>query len=130
MKAADRGFTLVEIMIVVAVIALLAAIAMPGFLRSKMLANDTLARATLKTLAVASETFANNTANYPTTVADLTGAAPPYIVMADPCGSAILGFTYTCAMVAGGYTFTATPTTVGRSGSTIFTITTGGVLTP
>ena len=40
------GFTLVEIMIVVAIIALLAAIAIPNLLRAKISANDALAQGT------------------------------------------------------------------------------------
>ena len=127
----ESGFTLVEIMIVVAIIALLAAIAIPNLLRAKISANDALAKQTLRTLSTSTETYATaNTGNYPTDMASLTGATPPYINANYCTGSAITGFTYGCTMTAGAYTFTATPVTVGTSGTTTFTMTTGGILTP
>src|SRR5438067_1309209 len=110
-----KGFTLVEIMIVVAIIALLAAIAIPNLLRAKMSSNDALAKATLRAMSTRSEERrAGNNGNYPPTEAALTGATPPYLNNAYCAKSPIAGYNYNCAgMSTSGYT-----------------ITTGGVLTP
>ncbi|MDE1921705.1 MAG: prepilin-type N-terminal cleavage/methylation domain-containing protein [Candidatus Omnitrophica bacterium] len=127
-----QGFTLVEIMIVVAIIALLAAIAIPNLLRARMSANDSLAKATLRAMSTAAESYATaNNGNYPPSESALTNATPPYLNKAYCANSPIAGFTYDCAgMSTAGYTIVATPLVVNSTGSTVETITTGGVLTP
>ena len=122
-----KGFTLVEIMIVVAIIALLAAIAIPNLLTARRTANEAAAQANLKTISTASEIFATaNNGTYPSAEGSLT-SNPTYLNRAY-CALAIQGYTYTCVWAAGGYTISASPVSVNL-GNRTYQITTGGVLT-
>ncbi len=54
---ARRAFTLIELMIVIAIIAIIAAIMIPGLLRSKISTNESSAIATMRTMATAQTQF-------------------------------------------------------------------------
>ena len=54
----SRGFSLIELLIVVAIILVIAAIAVPALLRSKMSANEASAVSSIRTTATAQTTYA------------------------------------------------------------------------
>jgi prepilin-type N-terminal cleavage/methylation domain-containing protein len=75
-----KGFTLVEIMIVVAIIVLLAAIAIPNLLRARVNANEAAAVAALQTISSAAQSYRSANPAYPKTLDSLySGITPPYI---------------------------------------------------
>jgi len=122
------GFSLVEIMIAVAIIALLAAVAVPGLLRARIVANESATQATLKSIAKAYELYAaENGGAYPTDETDLTSGTNPYLSRTYD-GAVLEGFTYTVTPGSAGYSIKA----MGNPGKTSsvqgYLITTGAVM--
>ena len=92
----QKGFTLVEIMIVVAIIALLAAIAVPGFLRARKRSQASRILNDLRMIDSALDQYAienNKKSNVPVGTADWTS----YIKKGSPLyntGNSLLGTAY------------------------------------
>ena len=135
-----RGFTLVEIMIVVAIIALLAAVAIPNVLRGRTTANETSAVQNLRAVISSLEMYRSVQQTYPDTTTwrasmygnDCAAATAPvpdfgppsFCVVADGgAGSQVQGFAWTYAGAAAPaqtYTMLATPVTLNTTGTRSF----------
>jgi type IV pilus assembly protein PilA len=74
MEAKDQGFTLIELLVVIIIIGILAAIAIPVFLNQRKKGWDAQAKADLKNMATAEETYLTDNGSYTSTLADLTTA--------------------------------------------------------
>jgi len=75
------AFTLVEIMIVVAIVMVLITLAVPNILRSRVVTNEAAALANLSTITNACQVYYTGKKAYPSSLPDLTEpvSSPPYI---------------------------------------------------
>jgi len=81
MNKGSKGFSLIELLIVVAIILIIAAIAIPNLLQARVAANEASAVASLRTINTAMITYNDNypTVGFAPTLAALSGTncAPP-----------------------------------------------------
>lgn len=125
----QEGFSLIELLIVVAIILIIAAIAIPNLLRAKMGANEASAVGSIRAINTAEITYSSAypTVGYATTLTNLGGASPCTPGSATAClidsglSSGIKsGYNFT-AVGAGGppntqYYATAVPITLNQTG--------------
>lgn len=128
MATKKSGFTLMEIMVVVAIVTILATFAIPNIMRSRVAANDSMAISNLKALNSACQLYHLNGDSYPAALADLSATQPPYIDEALGNGQK-QGYQFVYASVdADHFTVNANPTHTGLLKGRYFYLDESGII--
>ncbi|HEY2548346.1 MAG TPA: prepilin-type N-terminal cleavage/methylation domain-containing protein [Candidatus Acidoferrum sp.] len=133
MRRRQNGFSLIELLIVVAIILVIAAIAIPNYLRSRMVANEASAAESLRTINTALVAYSSTYPNvgFAPSLPTLGGAAP---CTASSTGACLLDQVLSAGTKAGysflfasdgntpsvSYTVSATPVAPGISGQRMY----------
>jgi type IV pilus assembly protein PilA len=135
MQRRQKGFSLIELLIVVTIILIISAIAIPNLMRSKMSANEAAAIGALKTLTESAVMYSNSYGGFPHSIANLgpSGGGPgASSTAADLIDSGLAtgvksGYRFTFSVTGSdaagnvvSYAVTAVPVTPGSTGQRSF----------
>ena len=104
----EKGFTLIELMIVIAIIGILAAIAIPNFVSYRQRSYNSAAQSDMKNAMTTQEAYYVDNATYADTLNKLTGAGfkqSSNVTFSAPAASAT-GYTMTAYHTSGNVTWT------------------------
>jgi type IV pilus assembly protein PilA len=118
----QKGFSLIELLIVVAIILIIAAIAIPNLLRARIAANESSAVSSVRTMNTAQVTYQSTypTVGYASTVATLGPSASTGCTTPASTNACLIDWVLAQAGAAGtaksGYWFNDTPVGAGPGG--------------
>jgi len=113
-RHSKAGFSLIELLVVVAVILIIAAIAIPNYIQAKMRGNEASAAQSLRTISTAELVYSTTYGmDYSTTLLQLSGSG----VNPDPNNAGLIDQVL-ASSIKQGYIFTYTPLTTDSQGNT------------
>lgn len=122
----NRAFTLVEIMIVIAILLVLTMLAIPYLMRARISANHSCAKSALKAIGTSLESYAADKQIYPNNTSQIIGASPPYLTK-NYFEGIHSGYTFSALINDYDYAITAEPI-AESSGLKRFILSTGAVI--
>jgi type IV pilus assembly protein PilA len=122
-----RGFSLIELLIVIAIILIIITVAVPKFQKAQMFARDMGAQKAIQTIHTAEVQYQSQYGRFANSLAELGppagGAASQTaadLIDSTLAGGVKGGYKYTLTGGNGGYVVTAVPETFGTSGNRTF----------
>ena len=122
-----RGFSLIELLIVIAIILIIITIAVPKLQNAKRFAQETAAIQAIRTVHTAEVQYSSQYGRFATSLTELgppasgnANAAAADLIHSDLAAGEKQGYKFNLSASSGGYQLTAVPTVFGTTGNRTF----------